>query len=107
MVQIFQLDAASDVPTGEVETFLAAGAGFTHGLFVARSHTGGSTLDSLIVSADAGGAPFVKLYNDTSDIGTAGDHLLANSFVVHTPYSFEGLHYRAKGFWMVESRFWR
>lgn len=76
MVQVFQLNA-SDVPTGEVESFLAAGAGFRNGLFVARAHTGGAALDSLIVSADAGGAGFVKVYND----GTAGDHLLANSLV--------------------------
>jgi len=77
MVQIFQLDTATDVPTGEVETFLATGAGFRNGLFVARAHTASATLDSLIVSADAGGAGFVKVYND----GTAGDHLLANSLV--------------------------
>src|SRR5262245_10160877 len=77
MVQIFQLDAATDVPTGEVESFLAAGAGFRNGLFVARAHTGGAALDSLIVSADAGGTGFVKVYNDAR--GAAGDHLLANS----------------------------
>jgi hypothetical protein len=76
LVQVFQLNA-SDVPTGAPETFLAAGSGFTHGLFVTRFNSTGVGFDSLVVAADAGGAPFVKIYNDTR--GVALDQHLGNS----------------------------
>ena len=76
LVQIFQLNGA-DVPTGASDTFLAAGSGFTHGLFITRYNFTGTGLDSLVVAADAGGAPFVKIYNDTR--GVALDQHLGNS----------------------------
>jgi hypothetical protein len=79
MVQVFQLDS-NDMPTGAFETFFAVGSGFNHGLFVARAHSQGAAFDSLVVTADAGGIPFVRIYND---IGGAAplDHQLGNSLI--------------------------
>jgi hypothetical protein len=78
-VQIFQLDA-NDLPTGNPETFLAAGFGKNVGLNLAREHSDGATFDSLLVSADSG-APRISVYNDGTTIGgaVANDGLLANS----------------------------
>jgi hypothetical protein len=93
-VQIFQLDA-SDMPTGKPESFLAMNPIFTGGLFVAREHSGGATFDSLVVSADAGGNPVMRVYNDGTTINGAvpNDGKLANShidsFLVFAP-TFHG-----------------
>jgi hypothetical protein len=81
-VQIFQLDA-TDMPTGTPESFFAMDNNFNGGLFLSRFNSAGSGLDSLIVSADAGGGPRVEVFNDAAAINgaTPGDGILANSLV--------------------------
>jgi hypothetical protein len=79
-VQIFKLDA-NDVPTGTPESFYALVPVFTGGLFCARANTLGTGLDSLIVTADAGGGPQVQIFNDNAAGGGANDGLLSNSLV--------------------------
>ena len=79
LVQVFQLDS-NDLPTGAFESFYAVGSGFNHGLFVARAHSQNAAFDSLVVTADAGGVPFVRIYNDAGGTGPF-DHLLGNSLV--------------------------
>jgi hypothetical protein len=98
-VQIFHLDA-NDLPTGQPESFLAASAGFHGGLNVAREHSGGATLDSLLVAAGFGKS-FVNVYNDGTSINGAvpSDKLLANSkidsFNVYPPSFLGGVRIAA------------
>jgi hypothetical protein len=81
-VLLFHLDA-TDTPTGTPERFQPFGSGFTHGLNIARAHTGGAAHDSLVVGADAGELPRVAVYSDDTTTGgaTPNDGLFANSRV--------------------------
>ncbi len=79
VVSIYQLDA-NDFPTGKVETFTAF-TGSKLGVNLARFHSNGATLDSLIVAAAAGGKSTVNVYNDGTALNgaTPNDQLLGNS----------------------------
>jgi hypothetical protein len=81
LIQVFHLNA-SDVPTGNPETFFPPIAhSFTGGLNIARYHSGGATFDSLAVSLGAGSTPSVFLYNDGTTLNGAvpNDGKLGNS----------------------------
>jgi hypothetical protein len=76
-VKVF--DAATNA---ELQSFLAYGAGFTGGVYVASGDVDGDGYADIVTGADAGGAPHVKVFS-----GQSGSELL--SFMAFTP-SFTG-----------------
>jgi hypothetical protein len=63
---------------GVIDSFFAF-PGFTGGVFVAAGNLDGGA-DELVVSADAGGGPHVKIYSDTNKDGRLSDNLTDQLF---------------------------
>jgi hypothetical protein len=62
------------------DSFFAFGATFAGGVFVAAGDIDGDLRDELVVSADAGGGPHVKIFSDTDRDGQLSDNMVDQFF---------------------------
>ena len=72
-------DLNSDGTVGGVIDSFFAFPGFSGGVFVAAGNLNGGP-DELVVAADAGGGPHVKIYSDTDGDGLLSDNLVDQLF---------------------------
>jgi subtilisin-like proprotein convertase family protein len=73
---------------GIIDSFYAFAPNFTGGVFVAAGNITGDGADELVVAADAGGGPHVKIFSDTNKDGLLHDNLVDQLFPF--PLNFTG-----------------